>query len=99
MLLVRDVQKSDLAWISDNVSPNQRVVNFAIGAIGFGIGLTATSDQNGCMCGWDNGCQQNGNAACKLSTNIARDPNARQQCPAAGATQDEVATFRTAFCQ
>jgi hypothetical protein len=45
-----DAAKSDVAWISDGVSPNQRVVNFAVGAIGFGLGLTATSDPLDCMC-------------------------------------------------
>jgi hypothetical protein len=94
-----DVQNSDVAWISDNVSPTQRVVNFAIGAIGFGLGLTATTTQNDCMCGWDNGCQQNSTVPCTLSTDIPRDPTARQLCSGAGPTQDEVATFRAAFCQ
>jgi hypothetical protein len=94
-----DLQKSDVAWISDNVSPTQRVVNFAIGAIGFGLGLTATTNQNDCMCGWDNACQAVNNTPCTLSPNIQRDPAARQLCTGAGAIQDEVATFRQAFCQ
>ncbi|MGN6103959.1 MAG: hypothetical protein ACTHU0_02540 [Kofleriaceae bacterium] len=93
-----DNTKSDVAWISDNSGSTQRVVNTAIGAIGFGLGLTATTDPNDCMCSWDNGCQPNNNAPCTLSPNIARDPNANQRC--AGLTsQNEVETFRAAFCQ
>jgi hypothetical protein len=93
-----DVNKSDLAWISDGVTPTQRVVNFAVGAIGFGLGLTATSDPNDCMCGWDNQCTSNNTAACKLSPMINRDPNANQLCSGL-TTQDEIATFTKAFCQ
>jgi hypothetical protein len=93
-----DAQKSDLAWISDNVSITQRVVNFAVGAIGFGIGLTATTDPLDCMCGWDNGCIQDQSAACRLSPQIVRDPGANQVC-AGLTTQDEVAAFDAAFCR
>jgi hypothetical protein len=93
-----DAQKSDVAWISDNVTPIQRVVNTTIGAIGFGIGLTATTDTQDCMCGWANGCAQVQTAACKLSTGIARDPNATQRCQGV-TSQDEVAAFEAAFCQ
>jgi hypothetical protein len=93
-----DARKSDVAWISDNVSPSQRVVNFAIGAIGFGIGLTATTDPLDCMCGWDNACISDNTVACRLSPTIARDPAANQLCPGL-TTQDEVATFDAAFCR
>jgi hypothetical protein len=93
-----DSEKSDVAWLSDNVGSVQRNVNFAVGAIGFGLGLTATSDPNGCMCGWANNCNSNNGAPCRLSTTIARDPAATQLC--AGVTsQDEVAAFSTAFCE
>lgn len=93
-----DSEKSDVAWISDNVSPTQRVVNYAIGAIGFGLGLTATTNPLDCMCGWDNGCSGNQTVACTLSPMIARDPDANQRC--AGLTsQNEVGTFDNAFCQ
>jgi hypothetical protein len=92
-----DGRKSDVAWISDNVSPSQRVVNFAIGAIGFGIGLTATTDPLDCMCGWDNACISDNSVACRLSQDIARDANANQVCT--GLTrQNEVAAFDAAFC-
>ncbi len=93
-----DARKSDLAWISDNVSPTQRVVNYAVGAIGFGIGLTATNDPLDCMCGWDNDCLQDQGGPCRLSPQIARDPNANQLCPGP-ALQDEVAAFDAAFCR
>jgi hypothetical protein len=94
-----DVRPNDVAWISDSVAPTQVVINYAVGAIGFGLGLTATTDPSDCMCSWDNGCQPNGGAPCRLSAPIARDPNANQRCPTASPSQDEVATFRKAFCE
>jgi len=94
-----DLRPNDVAWISDGVAPTQRVINYAIGAIGYGIGLTATTDPNDCMCSWDNGCQPNANAPCRLSSPIARDPNANKKCPTASPSQDEVATFHKAFCE
>jgi hypothetical protein len=93
-----DQQPNDVAWISDGVSPVQRIVNSAIGSIGFGLGLTATLDPNDCMCAWDNGCKPNNNTACTLSSSINRDPAARQTCPGL-TTQDEVATIHKAFCE
>lgn len=93
-----DTQKSDVAWISDGVQPTQRVINYAIGAIGFGLGLSATTDPNDCMCGWDNGCVQNTNVACTISGTLTRDPNANQQC-AGVTTQNAQQAFSQAFCQ
>lgn len=93
-----DLRKSDVAWMSDGVSPPQRVINFTIGAIGFGLGLTATTDTLGCMCQWDNGCVQQTAQPCRLSPMIARDPNANQRC-AGLVSQDEVAAFQTEFCR
>lgn len=95
-----DSEKSDVAWISDaNGQPNQRLINTAVGAIGFGLGLTATSDPLDCMCGWANACASDNTVSCTLSNNIARDPNAQQLCPGAGATQNERAVFSQAFCE
>lgn len=91
-----DTRPNDVAWISDNLT-GQRAINTAIGAIGFGLGLTATLDPRDCMCSWDNGCRSNNNAACRLGSPIDRDPAARQTCPGL-TTQDEVAAFRGAFC-
>lgn len=93
-----DTRKSDVAWISDNVSPTQHVINNAVGAIGFGLGLTATTDPQDCMCGWDNNCNANNSAPCRLSATIARDPMANQLCTGQ-TTQDEHAAFDTAFCK
>jgi len=92
-----DVQKNDVAWISDGVTPTQRVVNFAVGAIGFGLGLTATTVPTDCMCGWDNQCTADNTVACKLTNSIARDPSANQVC-AGLTTQNETAVFSQAFC-
>jgi hypothetical protein len=92
-----DIARNDVAWLSD-ANTGQRGINNALGALGFGLGLSATTDPNDCMCGWDNQCVQDQTVLCTLSAGIARDPNARQRC--AGVTQqDEVATFREAFCQ
>jgi hypothetical protein len=91
-----DARPNDVAWIADSVT-GQRAINTAVGAIGFGLGLTATTDPHDCLCSWDNGCRLDNSSPCKLGSPIARDPGARQLC--AGVTsQDEVATFRTAFC-
>ncbi|MEO8707240.1 MAG: hypothetical protein ABI867_44850 [Kofleriaceae bacterium] len=90
--------RNDVAWIADNVGATQRIVNFSVGAIGFGLGLTATTVTTDCMCGWDNACQANNAVACTLTPGIARDPNANQRCAGVDA-QDEVAVFRTAFCE
>ncbi|MBA3538357.1 MAG: hypothetical protein H0T79_01900 [Deltaproteobacteria bacterium] len=94
-----DAVKSDVAWIADAVTPTQRVVNFAVGAVGFGLGLTATSVSTDCMCGWANSCVSDNSVACTLTSQIARDPAAMQLCPGAAATQDEPAAFAAAFCQ
>lgn len=92
-----DSRPNDVAWIGDSVT-GQRAINTTIGAIGFGLGLTATTDPRDCMCSWDNGCRSDNSAPCTLGSPIARDPQANQRC--AGTTsQDEVAALRTAFCQ
>lgn len=92
-----DTRPNDVAWIADNVT-GQRAINATIGAIGFGLGLTATTDIHDCMCGWTNGCRSDNSVPCTLGSPIARDPQAKQLCPNT-TSQDEVAAFRTAFCQ
>jgi hypothetical protein len=91
-----DARPNDVAWIADNVT-GQRAINTTIGAIGFGLGLTATIDPADCMCSWANGCSPDNTAPCTLGSPIARDPRANQLC-ANTTSQDEVAAFRTAFC-
>lgn len=91
-----DTRPGDVAWIADSVT-GQRAINTTIGAIGFGLGLTATIDPRDCMCGWDNDCRSDNTVACTLGSPIARDPLANQLC-AGTASQDEVAALRTAFC-
>lgn len=94
-----DATRSDVAWIGDATgSPLQRLINTAVGAIGFGLGLTATTSVTDCMCGWANGCTSNNTVACTLSPSIPRDPAATQLC-AGLTTQNEVQTFTQAFCQ
>jgi hypothetical protein len=93
-----DARPNDVAWLSDAVSPPQLVINFTLGAIGFGLGMTATGDAQDCLCGWANGCQPNTSVQCRLGSPIARDTGATQQCPGASPSQDEVAAIRAAFC-
>jgi hypothetical protein len=92
-----DAQPNDVAWISDIATPSQHVINLVIGAVGLGLGITATTDPGDCMCGWGNTCTPT-NTACTLGTAIARDNTINLRCAGAAATQDEVATLRTAFC-
>jgi len=87
---------SDVAWISDAPANNQVAINNTLGAIGFGLGLTATTDTDDCMCGWDNACTQT-TGACTLATTIARDPAANQTCPNVS-SQNEQAAFTAGFC-
>ena len=94
-----DQRPNDVAWISDGVTPVQHVINDAIGAIGFGLGLTATSDPMDCMCGWSNSCPSANDVPCHLGSPIARDTTATQTCPGAAAQQDEVAALHDAFCK
>jgi hypothetical protein len=89
--------RNDVAWVAD-VNDTQIAVNVSLGAIGFGLGLTATTVTTDCMCGWDNNCQPDDTVQCTLTPGIARDPTANQVC--AGQTaQDEVAVFAAGFCQ
>ena len=91
-----DTRPNDVAWIADNVT-GQRAINTTIGAIGFGLGLTATIDPADCMCSWDNSCSPDTTVPCTLGSPIPRDTQANQRCPDT-TPQDEVAAFRTAFC-
>lgn len=93
-----DSRHNDVAWVSDGVTGKQRIINTIIGAVGFGVGLTAVDDPADCMCAWDNDCTPDDNNACKLGSPAARDPNARQKCAGADDNQDEVAFLKKAFC-
>src|SRR6185295_10897037 len=74
-----DSRPSDVAWMGDNLG-GQRAINATIGAIGFGLGMTATLDPKDCMCGWDNTCRADASAPCTLGSPIARDGGANQIC-------------------
>jgi hypothetical protein len=86
-------EKSDVAWISNNYTTTLRHVNTTIGAIGFGLGLTATNDVNDCMCGWANGCQKDHTKPCVLNTNIARDPAATDASQRGGRAPEGLPAF------
>jgi hypothetical protein len=89
----------DVAWITDATTySNQQIINFALGAIGFGVGLTATSDPNDCMCSWANTCTPNAGVTCTFTASIARDGTAQQTCPNV-TDQNEPASLMNAFCQ
>lgn len=88
-----DPVKSDVAWVSD-VVPFEKVDDYAIGAVLFGLGLGGTNDPNDCMCGWANGCDQPETSQCTLSSSITANP----VCSGAPNPQDEVAALETAFC-
>jgi len=102
-----DSELSDVAWIRDynDPVPTTAVVNATLGAIGFGLGLTATNDPRDCMCAWANSCQKDQSQVCRYTQGIARDPGqgnggtATQICTGAPATQDEHATVHAAFCE
>ncbi len=91
-----DQVRNDVAWVSDTF-PAGRIVNSVVGSIGFGIGLTATTDPTDCMCNWDNNCNPAA-GDCVLHNGIARDPAANQRCDAAPQVQDEIIEFNLAFC-
>jgi len=88
-----DAAKSDVAWVSD-VVPFEKVDDYAIGAVLFGLGLGGTNDPNDCMCGWANGCDQPETTQCTLSSSITANP----VCSGAPNPQDEVGALETAFC-
>ncbi len=97
-----DAVASDVAWISESTVGTQRMINYAVGAIGFGLGLTATGDPTDCLCSWGNDCSPDVTGPCRLTDGIVRTPAINGlNCPAApaGQMQYETQTFRTAFCQ
>ena len=91
-----DDQKSDLGWIAEGPQDPVLITNYAMGTIGFGLGLSATADPLDCMCGWENTCQQDESGPCTLSATIARDPSANELCP--GLTTQSESTMFDAFC-
>ncbi len=96
-----DVQKNDVAWIAESVDPTA-AADKAMGAIGFGLGLSSTQLTDDCMCSWGDNCSPMG-SPCMLRNGVARDQNVSNDpntgdpliCP--GATQDELSTFEAAF--
>jgi hypothetical protein len=87
-----DANMNDVGWVFENVADATSVVNFAAGAIGFGMGLTGTTDSNDCMCGWLTNCQASG-AACTFSSAA----NAQIACNGETDPQDDTAILAN-FC-
>ena len=92
-----DATKSDVGWVSDTV-PTSKAADYAVGAIGWALGLQGTNDPTDCMCEWANSCVQS-STHCALhgpiSTTTSSSP--ATTCPGL-TTQDENATFSQAFC-
>ncbi len=93
-----DLNRNDVAWMSDT-TPTAKVDDYTLGAIGFGLGLTAVDNESDCMCGWANGCHQPETTQCTFTAGtVTRDNTGEQSC--AGLTsQDENATLHKAFCE
>jgi hypothetical protein len=87
-----DTVKSDVGWVFENVASTTAAINYAAGAIAFGLGATGTTDPNDCMCGWLTNCAASGNA-CTFSTNA----NAQIACTGETDPQNDVAIVE-GFC-
>jgi hypothetical protein len=87
-----DTDMNDVGWVFENVTNATSVVNFAAGAIGFGMGLTGTTDSNDCMCGWLTNCTASG-AACTFSSAA----NAQIACSGETDPQDDTSILAS-FC-
>ena len=90
-----DVNKNDIGIIFDNIT-GQQAANYAVGAIGYGLGLTGTRASGNCMCSWNVPCNP-GAGACTLSATAAIN-GADPHCAGEGATQDQTAPFTNNFC-
>lgn len=89
-----DAQPNDVMWIADN-TPIDKVDDYIVGGIAYGLGLGGTNDPGNCMCSWRNNCQQAA-GDCTLSTAI----NAvNDVCTQTGNPQNQTAAFEAAFCQ
>ncbi|MDB4956736.1 MAG: hypothetical protein JWO36_4305 [Myxococcales bacterium] len=85
-----DTNKNDLGWVFDDAGGTQKAANDAIGAVGFGMGLTGTTTTTDCMCGWLSNCVQ-ASSACTLSASIPALANCNMN------PQNEIAAFQS-FC-
>lgn len=89
-----DTWPSDVGWVSDIVASNQLVADNALGALGFGLGLSGTTDPTTCMCGWSSDCDS-ADVPCTFGAHAVAD-----QCNhGTPTTQDETAVFHKAFCE
>jgi hypothetical protein len=93
-----DLVKSDVGWMSD-VVPAAHIVDYAIGTIGWGLGLNGTTDPDDCMCGWATQCTPS-TAPCTLKQNIATQTSASPATTCPGMNpQNEYTVFEDAFCK
>jgi hypothetical protein len=92
-----DTVKNDVAWVADNIQ-GVTASNYALGGIGWALGLDGTTDPTDCMCQWASTCTPNGQP-CTLHGSLPSSINPGQATSCKnGAAQDEIATYRTAFC-
>lgn len=85
---------NDVSWIADGTAID-KVDDYVVGAIAYGLGLGGTEDPGNCMCSWRNGCRQNA-GECALSASITAVNDVCAQTPN---PQDQVAAFDAGFCQ
>lgn len=95
-----DLVKNDIGWVEEtNNSGNplsaQVAANYVVGAVGWALGLDGAQGQNDCLCSWESPCSQSAPPCALLSASVP-EPNTGYSCNQ-GATQDERATFQTAF--
>ena len=89
-----DMVKSDVGWVQDAQASLQDAADLTIGAIGYGLGLTGTTDVNDCMCGWNVQCAQSA-APCVLNAAAT----SKADCVGELEPQNENTAFATEFCQ
>jgi hypothetical protein len=84
---------SDVGWVSDIVEDSQLAADNALGAIGWGLGLSGTTDPSTCMCGWGSSCDS-ADVPCTFGTHSVADT-----CNGGTITQDENAAIHKTFCE
>jgi len=94
-----DAVKSDVGWVADlDGQTPDFIANFAVGAIGWGMGLDGANATGDCMCGWANGCSPAG-GACTFANNAASSITVMGESACNAGTQNEITAFVTGFCQ
>ena len=88
-----DAFTNDIGWVSQSNLNLSAAGNYAVGAIGWALGLDGTTSPSDCMCSWQSNCTQN-TTMCTLATSIN---SAAQGTACHTGAQDEVGAFQTAY--